>query len=302
MKNRLKTKMDLIRVFVPIERIDEEKREVTGYAFVNEVVEGEGGVRLKRTTMQTATPDYTKWGCVREMHGNNAAGTAVEVKWDAKGALLRAKIVDDQAWVKCKEKVYKGFSVGVRALQMRGLNVEKALWYETSLVDRPADGDAIFTLVRGDATDAGGELDVDILQEEDGGAKGLKRRIKELEAQLAAAPADGDAGAVITRVKTLESAVNTLVATIKEQNKTIKRMGKEPAAKLPPVRYPMALNREFVGNDGNTDEDDTTTAELAEYNKLKESLASEPDAEKRHRGVTKLNGIKSLLMQKGLSV
>ena len=306
MKLIKRKKMDLVRVFVPIERVDEEKREVTGYAFVNEVVEGEGGVRLKRSSMQAATPDYTEWGCIREMHGDNAAGTAVSVVWDKKGALLTAKIVDDGAWKKCVERVYKGFSVGVRAVEMRGLNVEKARWVETSLVDRPADPDAKISLVRADVTDDGGKQDVDIIQDgaDDESPKALKRRIKELEKQIAGqGGGDDDGGEVaqlITRVSTLETTVKDLASLTKAQRKEIKRLSKQPAS-TPPVRYPQALNREFAGNEGASDKDGTE-AELAEYNKLKETLGNEADPEKRHKGVSKLNGIKASLMQKGLNV
>ena len=306
MKLIKRKKMDLVRVFVPIERVDEEKREVTGYAFVNEVVEGEGGVRLKRSSMQAATPDYTEWGCIREMHGDNAAGTAVSVVWDKKGALLTAKIVDDGAWKKCVERVYKGFSVGVRAVEMRGLNVEKARWVETSLVDRPADPDAKISLVRADVSDDGGKQDVDIIEEgaDDESPKALKRRIKELEKQIAGqGGADDDGGEVaqlITRVSTLETAVNDLATMTKAQRKEIKRLSKQPTS-TPPVRYPAAFNREFAGNEGAGDKDGTE-AELAEYNKLKETLGNESDPEKRHKGVSKLNGIKASLMQKGLNV
>ena len=229
--------------------------------------------------------------------------------WDKKGALLTAKIVDDGAWKKCVERVYKGFSVGVRAVEMRGLNVEKARWVETSLVDRPADPDAKISLVRADLTDDGGKQDVDII--EDGGdgdesPKALRRRIKELEKQIAAGQGgtgddkDGEAGKLITRVVALETQVKDLTSLTKAQRKEIKRLSKQPAS-VTPVRYPQAFNREFAGNEGASDKDGTE-AELAEYNKLKETLGAETDPEKRHKGVSKLNGIKASLMQKGLNV
>jgi len=148
-------KAKLIRVFAPFTRVDDEARTVEGYCFVNELVEGDP-YRLTRTAMEAATADYMTWGAVREMHTSAAAGTASDgsgelgVFWDDKGAMLRAKIVDDAAWEKVKAGVYKGFSVGVRPKVVRGKDVESCTWVENSLVDRPADPDAKFTLVRAD--------------------------------------------------------------------------------------------------------------------------------------------------------
>ncbi|HEY3782369.1 MAG TPA: hypothetical protein VGL56_14905 [Fimbriimonadaceae bacterium] len=132
----------------PIERIDEDERVVEGYAFVNEVVPGEGGIRLKRSAMEAATADYLANGTSRELHQPSAAGKPLSVLWDEKGALLRVKVVDDRAWSKVKEGVYKGFSVGVIPEVMRGKDVEKCNWWDTSLVDVGKDKDARFTVWR----------------------------------------------------------------------------------------------------------------------------------------------------------
>lgn len=147
-----------LHLFFPITRVDDEARIVEGYAFVNEVVDGEGGIRLLRSAMEAATEDYMRWGAVREMHTASAVGTALAdgcgITWDEKGALLRAKIVDDAAWKKVKEGVYRGFSLGAAPKLIRGRNVEKVSWNENSLVDRPKDTDCAFTLFR---LDDGGE-------------------------------------------------------------------------------------------------------------------------------------------------
>ncbi len=312
MKIKRTQKMAPIRVYFPIERVDEKEHIAEGYAFVNEVVEGEGGVRLKRTAMQKATDGYMKWGAVREMHEAKAAGTALQVKWDDKGALLRAKIVDDAAWEKVKAGVYKGFSVGVRAKQMRGLNVEQADWIETSLVDRPADPDAIISLVRA-ATDAGDEQDVQLLDEEPGDdVKALKKEIKRLQKEVEDLKAAAGQGApdiqrlqsektgLLKRVEGLETDLKESKAQRKAQKKEIKRLLQQPAA-IPPVRYPSALQRDFAANEGK--EADTELQEsLKEFTELKATLASEPDAEKRHKGAIRLNFLKGGLMAAGLDV
>ena len=134
---------------VPITRVDKDTREVEGYAFVNEVVPGEGGMRLKRSAMQAATSDYMKWGAIREMHQPSAVGTALEARWDDTGLIVRATIVDDDAWKKVEARVYKAYSVGVQPRVMRGNDVEVCTHVETSLVDRPKDEDAVLFRVDG---------------------------------------------------------------------------------------------------------------------------------------------------------
>jgi len=146
--------LKLLRFSVPITRVDEQERIVEGYAFVNETVPGEGGMVLKRAAMMAATEDYLKWGAIRAMHQPIAAGTAIDVVWDDKGAFLRAKVIDDDSWKKVTERVYKAFSIGVRPDVVRGKSIEKCTWVENSLVDRPADPDAAILTFRMEDPDA----------------------------------------------------------------------------------------------------------------------------------------------------
>ena len=141
-------------LFAPIRRVDDAERTVEGYAFVREVVEGEGGLRLTRAAMERATPDYMQWGALREMHQPLAAGTTTEIQWDEQGAYIRTRIVDDAAWKKVVERVYKGFSVGVQGLVLRGNQVTACRWIEISLVDRPKDPGAVITAFRADVMNA----------------------------------------------------------------------------------------------------------------------------------------------------
>lgn len=144
----LKKMKGLVNVFAPIERVNEEERTVEAYAFVNEVVDGENGVRLKRTAMEAATPDYMSWANIRRQHHPDPVGVARSVEWDQKGARMVVEVVDDDAWEKVKRGVFKGLSVGVRPTVMRGKSVETCTWVETSLVDRPKDPDARFMAIR----------------------------------------------------------------------------------------------------------------------------------------------------------
>jgi len=108
-------------------------------------VPGEGGLNLTRSAMEAATDEYMRFGAIREMHERKAAGIALSATWDERGVKLRSKIVDPVARLKVEEGVYKGYSVGVNPTLMMDKTVEKLLWVETSLVDRPKDVDAIFT-------------------------------------------------------------------------------------------------------------------------------------------------------------
>ena len=157
-------KMKAVHTFLPISRVNDDERTVEAYGFVNEVVKGEGGICLKRTSMEAATPDYMKWANIREMHrSDSAVGTTQSVKWDKTGAHMTLRVSDDAAWQKVKDGVYKGLSVGVIPEVMRGKDVEKCCWMETSLVDRPADPDAKITVFRADGFDPEAEHDVVML-------------------------------------------------------------------------------------------------------------------------------------------
>ena len=160
-------KMKPIHLFGEISRVDDEQRIVEGYAFVNESVPGEGGIKLKRSAMEAATADYVTNGTSREMHQPIAAGKPLDVTWDEKGAYLRVKVVDDQAWNKVKEGVYKGFSIGVNAKVMRGKDVTACEWWDSSLVDRGKDKDATFSVWRAVGIDADAEVDVEVYDEAD---------------------------------------------------------------------------------------------------------------------------------------
>lgn len=152
-----------------------ECRLVEGYSYVNAWV-GDG-YNLTREAMVAATDDYNRWGAVREMHQPSAVGrasgsvkilneqdaeedVALGVSWDATGALCRSMIVDTEAMKKLDTGVYKAYSVGVAPVMMRGVDVIQCKWLENSLCDRPADPDALLTLIRSETADMETELEV----------------------------------------------------------------------------------------------------------------------------------------------
>lgn len=159
----MKQRVALQQIFAPISEITRNADDtvtVEGYAFVNEVVPGEGGLRILRSAMEAATPDYMKWACVREMHGPVAAGVAQEVTWDSRGCKLRALVVDSEAVRKVLTGVYKGFSIGVLPTAMAGKEVRSLVWKENSLVDRPRDPDARFVVARSEEIPEEGECEI----------------------------------------------------------------------------------------------------------------------------------------------
>ena len=152
-----------------------ECRIVDGYCYVNAMV-GDGW-DLTRASMVAATEKYNRWGAVREMHQPSAVGNAsgivrilneqdeeedvsLGVFWDEKGATCRSLAVDPTAILKLDTGVYRAYSVGVAPTVVRGNQVIECEWVENSYVDRPADPDATFTLIRAEGIDLDAEVEV----------------------------------------------------------------------------------------------------------------------------------------------
>lgn len=135
-----------------MEAQDDGTVKVWGYAS-SEAVDSDGEV-ITAQAMKAAIPDYMKFGAVREMHGSNAAGTAIEINVEDDGrTFFGAHIVDPVAVTKVKTGVYKGFSIGGSVTARDELNKSQITGLkltEISLVDRPANPDAVFTCFKAD--------------------------------------------------------------------------------------------------------------------------------------------------------
>jgi HK97 family phage prohead protease len=134
-----------MRFYAPIAKVDAEERMVWGYASTD--AEDDQGEIITRDALAEALGDYLKFANIREMHQMSAVGVAEEAGVDDKGLYVGARIVDPRAWEKVKSGVYKGFSVGgkVRGRDARDRHVITALALtEISLVDRPANPEAVF--------------------------------------------------------------------------------------------------------------------------------------------------------------
>src|SRR5260370_11858390 len=101
-----------MRFYWPIAKVDAEQRMVWGYASTE--AEDDQGETVTRDALEAALDDYMRFANIREMHQPSAIGVAKEATVDDKGLYLGAKIVDDDAWQKVVEGVYKGFSIGGR--------------------------------------------------------------------------------------------------------------------------------------------------------------------------------------------
>lgn len=159
-----------VHLVFPITKIDEERREVWGYA----TVEGDGPDRQGDITEYEGSKQaFAAWsgyfekisggqslGNVREMHRPSAVGKAIAWEPDdqKKAILLGLKVIDDAAWDKTKARVYNGLSIGANPTKEkrerrkgRMVNVIKEYdLVEVSLVDNPANPEAVLTMVKMD--------------------------------------------------------------------------------------------------------------------------------------------------------
>ena len=141
------------------EKQDDGTIKVWGYAST-EAVDSDGET-ITADAMKAALPDYMKFGAVREMHQNIAAGTAISAEVDDTGKTnFGAHIVDPLAVEKVQTGVYKGFSIGGKVLGRDDLDksiIKSIKLVEVSLVDRPANPEAVFTCYKAEDVEKGEE-------------------------------------------------------------------------------------------------------------------------------------------------
>jgi phage head maturation protease len=146
---------DSFNVFLPISKVDTEKRMVWGYASTaSKDLQGE---IVTTEAIKAALPDYMQYRNIRVMHTNKAVGSTVEANVDEKGLYIGAKIRDDETWKLCQEsskgandQVYRGFSIGGSKVEKVGDTIKELRLTEISLVDRPANPDCKIDFAKGD--------------------------------------------------------------------------------------------------------------------------------------------------------
>jgi hypothetical protein len=134
-----------MKIYLPIAKVDAERREVWGYAST-EARDDQGEV-VRREALIAALGDYMRFANIREMHQLSAVGIAREAAVDDRGLYVGARIVDDQAWQKVVEGVYKGYSIGGQITERDPADyktITGLVLNEISLVDRPANPEAVF--------------------------------------------------------------------------------------------------------------------------------------------------------------
>ena len=141
--------MLIMRLYGAIQKVepqDDGTVRVHGVAS-SEVVDEQGEI-VRADAMRAAIPDYMRFPALREMHQLSAAGTTLEAEVGDDGATrVVAHVVDPIAVAKVKNQVYRGFSIGGRVTQREAGNpkaITGLVLNEISLVDRPANPEAIF--------------------------------------------------------------------------------------------------------------------------------------------------------------
>ena len=138
--------MRLYGAIQKIEPQDDGTVRVHGIA-TSEAVDDQGEI-VRAEAMRAAIPDYMRFPALREMHQLSAAGTTLEAEVCENGATrIVAHVVDPVAVAKVKNQVYRGFSIGGRVTQREPTNpkaITSLVLNEISLVDRPANPEAIF--------------------------------------------------------------------------------------------------------------------------------------------------------------
>lgn len=155
------------RIYAEIQKVeDQDDGTIKVFGVASTDKEDSDGETVTADCMRAAIPDYMKFGAVREMHQPSAAGTALEISVNEQGVTeFGALVVDAEAIKKVQTGVYKGFSIGGKVTERDPLNkkIIKGLnLIEVSLVDRPANPDAVISMYKAAKTQ---EDDVEELAE-----------------------------------------------------------------------------------------------------------------------------------------
>jgi len=216
-----------VRLFGAIEKVEPQEDGtliVSGIAS-SETVDGAGEV-VKAQAMRDAIPDYMKFGAVREMHANIAAGTALSINVDAEGVThFEAHVVDPTSCKKVETNVLKGFSIGGKVTSRDPLNkkiIDGLSLTEISLVDVPCNPDAVFAMAKFDTED-----DVDQPESTESTQKGMGhvadlawmlKQISYLTAdQISEAAREGDESSIPAKLKAWLAAGGAILAEMTQE-------------------------------------------------------------------------------------
>lgn len=153
----------IFTLHVPITKIDEEQRMVYGIA-TTESIDSQNDI----VDYEASKKAFPQWlGNIREMHQPIAIGKNMSIEFDDddKTVTIGAKISEstdgENAWIKVKEGVLQGFSIGGAVNKVKkdvaknkdgeDITVTRIVDYdlaEVSLVDNPANPDAMLIMVK----------------------------------------------------------------------------------------------------------------------------------------------------------
>jgi hypothetical protein len=158
--------VDEFNLFIPITKIDEEKRLIYG-RITEEAVDKSG----EAMDYVTSKPYWEKWseeiakatdgksvGNLRSMHASKVAGKLTQLVFDdaAKAIDCVANVLDDTDWRLCMAGAYTGFSQGGRYVKRwkddSGIQKFTVNPSEVSLVDNPCLSTARFELLKADGS------------------------------------------------------------------------------------------------------------------------------------------------------
>jgi hypothetical protein len=188
---------NIFKAFAPITKVDDEQRMVYGYASTDS--KDSQGEIVKSDAIEAALPDYMRFANIREMHTMSAVGVAKSAEVNEGGLYIGAKVVDDAAWIKVKEGVYKGFSIGGKALEKANGIISKLRLTEISLVDRPANPECVIDTWKAESLEDGEDV-----------AKADEQPAEKSEQQAAPAVVDAPVEKGMWNVKSLIDALQCL--------------------------------------------------------------------------------------------
>ena len=148
--------MDLTSTFAPITKtVDQDDGSLLVYGKATDDSLDLDDQRCDAEWLKTAMPEWFRYGNIREQHRSDSAiGKAIEHEAAEDGHYITARIVDPVAVVKTRAGVFTGFSIGIRKPKIvksdrapNGL-IKGGLITEVSLVDRPANSNAMLTLCK----------------------------------------------------------------------------------------------------------------------------------------------------------
>ncbi len=138
-----------MKIFGRIEKVEEQDDgtiKVHGIASTESV--DDQGETVLGSAIRASLPDYMKFPAVRSMHQLDAAGTTLEADVGVDNITrIVAHVVDPIAVLKVRKNVFRGFSIGGQVTARDAVNrtiITGIRLNEISLVDRPANPDAIY--------------------------------------------------------------------------------------------------------------------------------------------------------------